>query len=253
MKPYVLSEMNWKQLKSSKYEVAILPWGATEPHNYHLPYSTDTIEATFIANESARKAWEKGARIIVLPTIPYGVNTGHLDLNLTININPTTQLSILNDILVSLNKHKIKRFLIINSHGGNEFKPLLRELGLKFPDMFLSTCNWFQALDKKDFFENDGDHADEMETSLILYLASEFVLPLIEAGFGIEKKIRIKAFSEKWVWTERKWSKISDDTGVGNPIKATKEKGKKFFDAVTDKISDLIYQIAKADLENLYG
>lgn len=252
MKPYVLSEMNWKQLKSSKYEVAILPWGATEPHNYHLPYSTDTIEATFIANESARKAWEKGARIIVLPTIPYGVNTGHLDLNLTININPTTQLAILNDILVSLNKHKIKRFLIINSHGGNEFKPLLRELGLKFPDMFLSTCNWFQALDKKDFFENDGDHADEMETSLILYLASEFVLPLIEAGFGIEKKIRIKAFSEKWVWTERKWSKISDDTGVGNPIKATKEKGRRFFDAVTDKISDLIYQIAKADLENLY-
>lgn len=252
MKPYILSEMNWKYLKSSNYEIAVLPWGATEPHNYHLPYSTDTIEATFIANESARKAWEKGAKVIVLPTIPYGVNTGHLDLKLTININPTTQLALLKDVLTSLNKHNIKRFLIINSHGGNEFKPLLRELGLKFPDMFISTCNWFQALDKKDFFYNDGDHADEMETSLILYLASELVLPLNEAGFGIEKKIRIKAFTEKWAWTERKWSKISDDTGVGNPMKATKEKGQKFFDAVTDKISDLIFEISNADLENLY-
>lgn len=244
--------MNWKYLISSNYEIAVLPWGATEPHNYHLPYSTDNIEATNISNESARKAWEKGAKVVVLPNIPYGVNTGHLDLKLTININPTTQLALLKDILTSLNKHNVKRFLIINSHGGNEFKPLLRELGLIFPDMFLSTCNWFQALDKKDFFDNDGDHADEMETSLILYLASELVLPLNEAGLGTENKIRIKSFSEKWAWTERKWSKISDDTGVGNPMKATKEKGQKFFDAVTDKISDLIFQIAKADLENLY-
>jgi creatinine amidohydrolase len=244
--------MTWKYLKSSNYEIAILPWGATEPHNYHLPYSTDIIEATSIANESARKAWEQGAKVIVLPTIPYGVNTGHLDLKLTININPTTQLAILNDILTSLSKQNIRKFLIINSHGGNEFKPLLRELGLKFPDMFLATCNWFQALNKNDYFDNDGDHADEMETSLILYLAPELVLPLNEAGLGKEKKIEIKAFTEKWAWTERKWSKISDDTGVGNPMKATKEKGQKFFEAVTDKIANLIIEISKADLTRLY-
>lgn len=252
MKPYILSEMNWKYLKSSEYEIAVLPWGATEPHNYHLPYSTDIIEATFIANESARKAWEQGAKVIVLPAIPFGVNTGQLDLKLSININPTTQLALLNDILMSLDKQNINKFLIINSHGGNEFKPLLRELGLKFPDMFLSTCNWFQIFDKKNFFENDGDHADEMETSLMLYLAPEFVLPLNESGLGNEKKIKIKAFTERWAWTERKWSKISDDTGIGNPQKATKEKGEKYFNAITSKISELIYDIAKSDLNNFY-
>ncbi len=252
MKPYILFESNWKQIKSTEYQVAVLPWGATEPHNYHLPYSTDIIEATEIANESARKAWNAGAKVIVLPTIPFGVNTGHSDLRLTININPTTQISILNDILTSLSNQNIKKFLILNSHGGNEFKPLLRELGLKFPDMFLSTCNCYQSLNKLDYFDSDGDHADEMETSLILYLAPNLVLPLNEWGEGVEKKIKIKMFSEKWAWTERKWSKISDDTGVGNPMKASKEKGEKYFNAVTDKISQLIVEIAKADLQNLY-
>ncbi len=167
-----------------------MPWGATEPHNFHLPYFTDIIEATEIANESARKAWEKGVKVIVLPTIPLGVNTGHLDLNLTINITPLTQHAVLNDILNSLRNHNIKKFLIVNGHGGNEFKPLLRDLGLKFPDMFLSTCNWFLALDKRDFFDYDGNHADEMETSLILFLAPELVLSFEKWGHCTEKKLK---------------------------------------------------------------
>ena len=63
---------------------------------------------------------------------------------------------------------------------------------------------------------------------------------------------KIKAFNEGWAWTERKWSKISVDTGVGNPKAATKEKGGKYFKAVTEKMANLFYEISKADLENLY-
>jgi creatinine amidohydrolase/Fe(II)-dependent formamide hydrolase-like protein len=47
---------------------------------------------------------------------------------------------------------------------------------LKFPEMMLFTCNWFQALDKPKYFEESGDHADEMETSLIMHLHPELVL-----------------------------------------------------------------------------
>jgi creatinine amidohydrolase len=252
MNPYILSDLNWKVVQSNEYEIAVLPWGATEPHNFHLPYSTDIIEATEIAKESSKKAWEKGAKVVVLPTIPFGVNTGFIDLKLTININPSTQLALLNDIIFVLNHHKIYKFLIINSHGGNEFQPLLREIGLKYPKMFLCTCNWFEALNKSEYFENDGDHADEMETSLMLYLAPEFVLPLDKAGEGKEKKFKISSLSQGWAWSERKWSKISEDTGVGNPIKASRVKGEKYFKAVTDKIAQVIFDIAKADIENPY-
>jgi creatinine amidohydrolase len=252
MRPYILSECNWKNVKDSSYELAILPWGATEAHNYHLPYSADVIESDHIASKSAEKAYNQGAKVIVLPTIPYGVNTGQSDIKLDMNINPSTQLMILNDLIEVLNRHKIYKLLILNSHGGNDFKPILRELGLKYPRMFLSFCNWFNSLDKKEYFDNSGDHADEMETSLLLYLRPDLVLPLDQAGEGNEKKIKIKGIKEGWAWSERKWSMVTDDTGIGNPKKATKEKGEKYFEAVTDKLAQLLIDIAKTDLNNLY-
>ncbi|MCB0589276.1 MAG: creatininase family protein, partial [Phaeodactylibacter sp.] len=81
-RPYLLAETNWKTVKDTDYEVAVLPWGATEAHNYHLPYATDNFESQHVAAESARKAWEQGAKVIVLPGIPFGVNTGQLDVKL---------------------------------------------------------------------------------------------------------------------------------------------------------------------------
>ena len=252
MKPYILAETNWKNVKDANYDVAILPWGATEAHNYHLPYATDNIEATAIASEAARIAWNKGAKIIVLPTIPFGVNTGQADIKLDINIYPSTQQAILSDIIEVLNRQKIYKLLIVNSHGGNDFKQIIRELGLKFPDMFLSTCNWFQSLDKTKYFTEMGDHADEMETSLMLHLAPHLVLPLQEAGSGKAKKHVIKEFSEGWAWAERKWLQVTEDTGIGEPSFSTKEKGAAFFEAVTNKMADLMCALAKADKDNLY-
>jgi len=252
MRPYILAETNWEALKDAEFELAVLPWGATEAHNYHLPYSTDIIEADFIATESAKIAWEKGAKVIVLPTIPFGVNTGQADIFLDINLSPSTQFAILCDVVEVLNWQGIYKLLIFNSHGGNDFKPIVRELGLKFPKMFICVSNWFNSLDRNLFFEAPGDHAEGMETSLLLYLKPQLVLPRENWGNGKEKKNKITAFSEGWVWTERKWSKISEDTGVGNPILATKEKGKKYFNAVTEKMASLFYEISKADIQNLY-
>lgn len=252
MRPYILAESHWKELKDAKIELTLLPWGATEAHNYHLPYATDNIEADHIAAESARIAWEKGAKVMVLPTIPFGVNTGQTDILLDINLHPSTQLSILKDIIEVLDRQGIRKFLILNSHGGNDFKAMLRELGVRFPKMFLGTVNWFQALDKSVYFENKGDHADEMETSLILHLCPGLVLPIDSWGDGAERKNKVKAFTEGWAWTERKWSQISADTGVGNPGKATAEKGKKYFEAITRKIAGLLVDICQTDTDKLY-
>jgi creatinine amidohydrolase len=252
MRPYILAETNWDYLKSARFDMAVLPWGATEAHNYHLPYATDIIEADLMAAESARIAWEKGAKVIVLPTIPFGVNTGQSDILLDMNINPSTQFAILNDVAEVLSRQDINKLLIFNSHGGNDFKSIVREMGLKFPKMFICVSNWYQALDRSLYFEDPGDHADEMETSLLLYLKPELVLPKEKWGKGKEKKNKIKAFSEGWAWAERKWSKISEDTGVGNPAFATKEKGERYFKAVTQKMGDLFFELSKADVENLY-
>ncbi len=113
-------------------------------------------------------------------------------------------------------------------------------------------CNWYSSRNKKDYFDIEGDQADEMETSLLLYLAPSLVLPLSEAGSGEEKKIKITGIREGWAWSERKWSEVTEDTGIGNPVNATKEKGKKYFEAITEKLSQLFIDIAKADLNDLY-
>ncbi len=253
MRPYILAETNWKAIKDENFEVAVLPWGATEAHNYHLPYGTDIFEADAIAAGAGKIAWEAGAKLIVLPTIPFGVNTGQADIYLDINLNPSTQLAILKDILEVLNRQNVKKLLILNSHGGNDFKTLLRELGLRFPDMFLASCNWFQSIDKTEFFDYQGDHADEMETSLIQHLHPHLVLPLTEAGEGQEKKSKIKGIREGWAWSERRWSMVTSDTGIGNPKASSKEKGARFFDAVTHKVAELFIEIADMEVGNRYG
>ncbi|MDZ7725779.1 MAG: creatininase family protein [candidate division KSB1 bacterium] len=252
MRPYILAETNWHHIKNAKFNLAVLPWGAVEAHNYHLPYSSDVIESKAIAAESARIAWEKGARLIVLPPIPYGVNTGQTDIYLDMNLSPSTQQAILRDLVTVLNRQGIHKLMLLNSHGGNEFKPMLRELGLEFQNMFLCTANWFEALDRSDFFTNPGDHAEEMETSLLLYLNPELVLAKKKWGNGQVKSFKIKEFSEHWLWTERKWSKITADTGVGNPQHASKDKGERFFRAVTEKIADVLFELCRMDPENMY-
>lgn len=252
MRPYILAESNWKAIKDQQVDLAILPWGATEAHNYHLPYGTDIIEAESIAAEAGRLAWEKGARITVLPAIPFGVNTGQADIKMDINLNPSTQLAILRDIVEVLNRQGIHKLLIVNSHGGNDFKPILRELGLRFPEMLLVSCNWFQLPEKHKYFDEKGDHADEMETSLILHLRPDLVLPLEEAGEGKEKKSKIQGIREGWAWSERQWSMVTEDTGIGNPKAATKDKGERFFKFVTEKMAELYLQLCEVDVKDRY-
>lgn len=252
IRPYILAENNWKELQHAKFDLAILPWGATEAHNYHLPYATDVIEADHLAAEAARIAWEKGGKVVVLPTIPFGVNTGQADIYLDINLNPTTQLAILDDVAATLQRQGFTKLLLFNSHGGNNFKPLVRELGLRYPGLFVCISNWFQALDKSTFFTEGGDHADELETSLLLYLRPDLVLPREDWGEGKDKKFRISAFSEGWVWAERQWSKVSADTGIGNPKHASREKGESYFKAVSEKMGQFMYDLCQADINDLY-
>jgi creatinine amidohydrolase len=107
-------------------------------------------------------------------------------------------------------------------------------------------------MERKDFFREDGDHAEEMETSLMLHLKPELVLPKEQWGKGKSKKFRIGAFQEGWAWAERKWSQVSADTGIGDPKYASAEKGERFFGAVTQKMGELFFDLCRADIGDLY-
>ena len=253
MKPYILEQTNWKQIKNQKYELAVLPWGATEPHNYHLPYGTDSLETAKIAEEAAALAWEKGAKVMVLPTVPLGVqNPGQIELPFCLHTRPSTQKIILEDILKALYNQGIRKVILMNGHGGNDFKPIIRELQPRFPEMFIGLNEWFKLFDLKGYFEDTGDHAGEMETSIIMHYFPELVLPLEEAGDGKVRNFKPETLKKKIAWAPRKWNEVSEDTGVGNPKKATAEKGETYLNDVINEIAELFVEMAECDLENLY-
>ncbi|UOQ97804.1 creatininase family protein [Hymenobacter sp. 5317J-9] len=251
-RPYILAETTWKTVQENAYQVVVLPWGATEAHNYHLPYATDNYQSDYVAAEAARKAWEQGAKVVVLPCVPFGVNTGQLDITLDINMSPSTQLALLRDVVQVLARQGIPKLVILNGHGGNDFRQILRELQAEFPTVFLSTLNWFKAADRNRYFSAPGDHADELETSVMQHIAPELVRPLAEAGDGASKEFRVAALRQGWAWAQREWSKVSADTGVGNPAAATAEKGQAFLEAVTTNIGQFLVELAAADPQDLY-
>ncbi|MFD1094856.1 creatininase family protein [Salegentibacter chungangensis] len=252
IRPYVLAETNWKQVKDEDYSFAVLPWGATEAHNYHLPYATDNFLAEEAAIAAAGKAWEKNARPIVLPTIPFGVNTGQMEVKLCMNMNPSTQYAVLKDVVQVLDKHGIDKLVLVNAHGGNNFKQMIRELSLEYPGIFVCSLNWWQVTDAEPYFKEPGDHAGELETAAMMHLEPELVLPLEEAGDGSAKGFKLKGLKDGWVSAQREWTKVTKDTGVGNPKAATPEKGRKFFEASTSLIAEFFEELHAADIKNLY-
>ena len=250
-RPYILSETNWLEVKRTGFKTAVLPWGATEAHNYHLPYGTDNIQLDHIAAESARKAWEQDARVVVLPTVPFGVNTGQLDIPLDINLMPSTQAVILHDIAVCLSRQGIERLLVLNGHGGNDFKQMIRQVGAEAPSLFLCTANWFKCMDADAFFDEPGDHAGELETSIVMHVAPELVRPLSDAGSGDAEPFGVEGLRAGWVWAERPWLMVSKDTGVGNPAKATAEKGCAFLDALTSQLASFLVDLDTCESSEL--
>jgi creatinine amidohydrolase len=245
-RPHLLLEASYRQLLDYKPNVAILPWGATEAHNYHLPHGTDVIEAAAFAERSAEIAFERGAKPIVLPAIPFGNDEQQLDQVATISITTPTALAILRDVVRCLSKQGIDRLIILNAHGGNEFKPLIRDLQGEFR-MLIVLVNFFQMrkYPPDPRCTIPGDHADEMETSLLLHLAPHLV-ELRVAGKGERVPFALKSLTQAGVWTPRPWSRSHPDTGSGDPSYATAEKGKEHFEAVSNAIADVIAELSKA-------
>src|SRR5437762_2112142 len=141
-RPFVLAETTWKTVQSTPFAAAILPWGATEAHNYHLPYGTDNVLTEHVAVRAVEQAWNR---------------------------------------------------------------------------------------------DESGDHAGEAETAAMLHLAPALVRPLNEAGAGKARAWRLTGIREGWAWAPRRWTQVTSDTGIGNPARATAEKGEAYVSAAVEQ------------------
>jgi creatinine amidohydrolase len=251
-RPGVLHECSFPQIRDKSWRVALLPFGATEPHNTHLPYGTDTILGSEVAARVAAACIARGTNVAALPAVPFGVNTTQLDLPLTINVMPSTQLAILRDVIGSLEPHGVRALVLLNAHGGNELRALVRELQPSTPIM-LAIVNWWQAADHAQFTE-PGDHAGELETAAMLHVAPH----LVEAdrttwGDGRSYPSTLEGVRTGVAWMPRRWTQATHDTGVGNPRAASAASGAMFVARAVERIAAFCCELAIADPQRLWA
>jgi creatinine amidohydrolase len=253
--PWLLAESTLQDVRDANYEVAVLPFGATEPHNTHLPYGTDTLEAETIGQAICRQAHQDGARVVLLPTIPYGTETNMHRLPVAMNLNPSTLLVVLSDLIESLTRSGIRKVLLLNSHGGNDLKPFLRELCIK-TEAQIFLCDWFRIIGDQyeDIFDAPEDHAGEMETSLGLAFFPDLVVRdeggRLRADDGATRSSRFEAVNEKWVSITRPWHLLTKQSGSGNPHAASAEKGRKVMDLIVSRVAPFLVELSQSELDD---
>ncbi len=253
MEPWRLAELTYGEIKgTSSFDVAVLPLGATEPHNLHLPYGTDTFQVDVIAARACAWAHAKGARVVQLPTMPYGTETNQMKFPMAMNLNPTTLARVIGDLVESLETHGIRRCLLLNGHGGNDLKWLLREMH-RSTTVHLFLCNWYKVASDvyATIFREKDDHAGEMETSMGLAHFPGLV-SLGRADAGSVKPTRFEAINRGWVEITRPWHLLTTNSGAGDPRAATAEKGSALTDLVAERIGEFLRELAASPIDETF-
>ena len=254
MRPWILLEANLAQIKESQFEVAVLPLGATEPHNLHLPYGTDVLEGTIVGEHICRAAYDRGAKVVLLPTIPYGTETNLREFPLAMNLNPSTLNAVLADLTASLVDSGIRKVVLLNSHGGNGIKPFLREMYGKTP-AHLFLCNWYDAFRDLYFeiFEKPEDHAGEMETSFALAYFPQFVSRNNDGSLAADeartRELRFEALRQGWVGITRPWHLLTTNAGAADPHAATAEKGERMMEILVERLATFLVELSAAEID----
>jgi creatinine amidohydrolase len=255
--PWKLAETNYGEVKQQHYEVAVLPLGAIEPHNLHLPYGMDLFEGDLVGDKICEAAWQQGAKVLLLPTIPYGTQTNQERFPFAMNLNPSTLGAVIADLVQSLVGHGILKIVLLNSHGGNELKSVLRELYGRSPaKLFL--CNWYQIFVDvyHEIFQEPDDHAGEMETSLALAFWPELVARrpdgTLTADEGRKSETRFEAVNRGWVSITRPWHLLTTNAGAGNPHAATADKGRRLMDLLVERLAPFLVELSAARLDERF-
>lgn len=243
-KQFNLTTATYNETKGFKYDFAVLPWGSTEPHNYHLPYLTDSYLTQDLAIDAVAKAFEKGnIKGMVLPPLHLGSQSPmQRELPFCIHTRYETQKAILKDIVASLDYQGIDTLIILNGHGGNNFKNMIRDLAVDYPDFSLVSCDWYSILTNGEITDERGEfHAGEMETSVMMYYHPNLVdLPAAKESIFKNNKKRMLQEGLPWLPID---TNLMTNNELSNPQNATEEKGKEYAEAVAEKLITLFMEL----------
>ncbi len=251
-----LGELTWPEAKDrlGQVDIALLPVGAIEQHGPHLPLDTDAFDAAHLAREVAAAC--SVPRPLVLPLIPYGVSYHHADFAGTIDIGPDTLARLVHEIGMSAARNGIKKLVIINAHGGNN-------AALHFAAQLINRdARIFTCVDSGETSDADIDqmaetqndvHAGEIETSTSLALRPDLV-QLDKAKKFVPKfsSHYLDFTSKRSVTWYARTARISTSGVLGDPTKATREKGERIWAVMIKNLVELVEHLKQMTLREIY-
>lgn len=250
MDAYILPNMTWPEVKEAlkSAKVAIVPVGAQEQHGYHIAEGCDSYRAEQFCKLLAKKCFPK---VIVTPTINYGVSPHHMDFPGTITLRPETLIDILEDVVSSLKKHGIQKFLFINAHGGNSAPiTVAAEKLARLYEVEIAHTKYVDAAKNaisESIHSTHFGHSCEREISECLYIAPEIVRKdLIEKGDMNEDSFALKHMKNNFVEVVYQFNEITNNGNIGDGREGSYELGEKIIQEALENISNFIDEFIEA-------
>ena len=237
---------------SSTPSIAVLPLGATEQHGPHLPFETDTIIAETIADATREKLAGTDMAVEFLPVEPVGYSVEHSDVPGTRTLAFDEAVRRWIGIGEACNARSIRKFVMLNAHGGNSalMTIVATELRVRFAMLAVAT-SWTRFARPPGVISDSekafGIHGGEIETSVMLAARPDLVdmgkaadFPSLQQTLAGEYT-HLRAYGPHafgWMMHD-----LNADGVTGNAAAATAEKGRAIIAAAADGFVELLREV----------
>jgi creatinine amidohydrolase len=236
-----LEHLTWMEAEKvfKEYDVVVIPLGArTKEHGPHLPLNNDWIMAEYLTSRVAEQV-----HAIIVPTLQYGYYPSFTEYPGSVTLGLDTSKQLVKDLCISLSRYGVKKFYVLNTgiSTNKALAPAKKELEAEGITLWYTDLNAAEAGTEHLLEQEGGTHADESETSMMLYIKPEIVDMRKAAkdyhpldGRGLTRN------------PENKNAGVYSATGIyGDPSLASVEKGKAIVESLVQYIVEDIKKLEK--------
>ena len=217
--------------------IVMIPLGAqSKEHGPHLPLNNDWLLAEYFASQVAA-----ATKVVVYPTINYSFYPAFTDYPGSTSLRLETARDMIVDIIRSIARHGPRRFYVLNT-GVSTLRALapardsLAATGIVM--VYTDILKVGKEAEDRVRQQQGGTHADELETSMMLYMHPEVVKMRLAPDDYHPGTGGLTRDSAAAVRDGKTWSR----TGTyGNARLATREKGRIL---VTAQVQGMVAEIA---------
>ena len=257
-KKFRYEEFTWPEIREAVEEnrVAVLPVGTVQQHGLHLPLAADALTSSELSRLAVKRAPDHA---VVLPPVYYSFNEHQMDFPGTIAIEGSTVIAYVTDIGRSLARHGFRKILVVNGDGSNvPFLDIAARNVTNGTDSICALVSWWSLIPahllrelRQTEYPGGMAHACELETSVLLYLRGDLVqMNKAEKDVNFERSdyFHWDLQSPSPVVMQESFSSYSRTGTVGDPTQASSEKGRRFVEAVVERMVALLKEFRAREI-----